>query len=105
MTQVTNQGTVVQLAGVRYIMPPISLGAIEREGDAFTELAEGRTPTGKLTFIAKLVTESLRRNYPDIDGDLVANSVDLGNLQELVGALMSTTGLVRAFDDVSPAIS
>ncbi len=63
-------------------------------------LIEGKLAPGQLGIVPKLVTESLARNYNQIDRDEIANSIDLGSMQELMAALMTSdpTKLVRELE-------
>jgi hypothetical protein len=104
-------GVEVNIGGTVYIVPPLSLGAVElfqKRLEAFST-----APDAKATaFMADVVATAMRRNYPHITkaallgeykldegGDLVevapAMVHDLVQLQELLAAVMDVSGLLR----------
>lgn len=81
--------------GETYTIPPLSLGAIEvmqERLDAFT----GDGSLGSVKTVIEATTKALRRNYPDISEEKVANELlDLGNMMEVMQAVMDVGGLRR----------
>ncbi|NTV02427.1 MAG: hypothetical protein HGB04_06530 [Chlorobiaceae bacterium] len=81
--------------GERYVIPPLSLGAIEvlkDELDLFTnDLSMGNVRT-----VIKATGMALRRNYPEVTDERVGMElVDLGNMGEVMQAVMDVGGLRR----------
>jgi hypothetical protein len=74
-------GREIELGGTVYIVPPLSLGALERLEDRLK-----MAPTPGL--IVDVVTASLTRNYPDITRERVAELVDTDNCAGIFAAIM-----------------
>lgn len=88
-------GTVIELGGDRYVLPPLALGAVEQMGDQFEALLGGKGQPQQFGPVIDLIHSSLKRNYPEIGREVVASNLDLGNLESTFGALMKNSGLTR----------
>ncbi len=97
---VRNRGTPVEIGGKTYVLPPITLAAIEKRGQLVAQLIEGKLAPMQLGVVSELVTESLARNYAGIDREEIANNIDIVSMNELMSALMTTdpTKLVRELE-------
>lgn len=89
-TKVKCPGTVVEVGGNSFVLPPISIGSIERHADAFNAIAEGNLPHNQLGVLGEIIFESLLRNYADVDRDTIVQSVDVANMAALMVALMQS---------------
>lgn len=88
------KGIRMTLGGVDYIVPPLSLGALEDlqgELEAFT----GDVSSASIKTVIDATTRALKRNYPDISRDQVRESIGLENMGEIMEALMDVSGLRR----------
>ena len=79
-------GIELTLGGTAYLVPPLSLGAIERFQDALK-----KPPTPSL--VIDVATASLRRNYPDMTRDAVAELIDTANCAIVFDAIMGVSAL------------
>lgn len=87
--QVDNpRGTVVHIDGQPWYFAPLSLGALELllpKLQSFTEQDLGT--------VIDVAHKSLKRNYPEITRAEVADMIYMDQLQEVMGAVMSVSGL------------
>lgn len=92
-------GIPFPLDGKLYIVPPCSLATLKRHGAAIDKLGEEgaaiRLSGGAIDTIVSLAHEALKRNYPDMESDYVAEHVGLESVWELFRALMDASGLLR----------
>ena len=83
-----HKGVEIQLDGKPYIVPPLSLGAIE---DLQPEIeAAGARPSAKL--VIDLLHRALQRNYPSITREQVREGIDIGAMLEVFGAVLGVSG-------------
>ena len=101
MAFVKNPGRPIELDGVRYVMPPLSLGAMEQLDEEQLRLLTEQGPVSRerTKLYIDMVHAALLRNYPDIERPLVADGMDLGNMTKYLRALMETSGLTKDEDD------
>lgn len=92
------KGIDVELNGKSYTFPPLALGVVERFEEDFQNF--GKMKANKQASVAiDLAFSSLKRNYPKITREEVAEMLDLSNVQEVVGAIMGVSGLVASSAD------
>ena len=79
-----------------YKLPPLSMGAMERlqKGLAALSTAEALSPES-ITTIVDAAHAALRRNYPNLSREDVADLVDVGNMFDVVGAVLDVSGIKR----------
>lgn len=97
------QGTPLQLGAKIYICPALNLKGMQ-ELKAELALLETGLPDDKrsdpdlrLDFLSKLVmvtTAALRRNYPEINEDIVAEGLDFNNMRPVTLAVLGASGYV-----------
>ncbi|WP_025041028.1 hypothetical protein [Nitrosospira briensis] len=87
-------GIKMKLGGAVYIVPPLSLGAIELMQDRISKFQVGASLESVGTVIDALHS-ALARNYPEMTRAKVAEMVDLGDMQEVMEAIMDVGGLKR----------
>lgn len=73
-------GQPLQLGGVTYTVPAMSARISRQYWDRLMALQRGEEPD-PLTLVSEVLLLTLRRNYPEIDADLVADAVDMDNMQ------------------------
>lgn len=100
MTTPNVKGIPLVLAGISYVLPPASLATLEDLGprlDALNTKMAGASTIALADFgvAADLVTECLRRNYPEIQRKDVAQNIGLENLAEVIAMCYDTSGLLR----------
>lgn len=94
------KGIPLVLGGHTYTLPPASLGTLEVMADQLDKVNAAFTQGGQfslrdLLFISDFATACLRRNYPDIDRNLVAEHVGLDNMLEVMQMCLDASGLMR----------
>ncbi len=79
-----------------YTIPPLTLGALEGLQQRFAALQQGApTDPANVATVLDATHLALRRNYPDLTRDQVAELVDLGNMSEVLIAVLDVAGLHR----------
>ncbi len=96
MTEIVKvKGIPVDFCGTTRIVPPLSLGALEQLQDrlgAFTgDVADG----SQVSTVIDSAFAALRRNYPQITREEVADSIGLENMTDVMAAVMDVAGLKR----------
>jgi len=88
-------GITLNLGGTDYILPPISLGALEQLQTRVSEF-KGDVNDGKqVSTVIDSALASMQRNYPDITREQVADMIDIGNMADVFAAVMDVSGLKR----------
>ncbi|EOR08664.1 hypothetical protein F896_01190 [Acinetobacter genomosp. 15BJ] len=87
--QVDNpRGQEITIDGKPLMFAPLSLGAIEKLLPAL----QGFQPSD-VGLVIDVAHKSLKRNYPDITRDDVADLIYMDQLEDVMGAVMSVSGL------------
>ncbi len=82
--------------GRTYIIPPLSLGALRRLQGSLAELSNASAlAPATLDTVVHATLAGLKRNYPYITEDEVAELIDVGNMHDVVACLLDVTGLKR----------
>jgi hypothetical protein len=90
-------GIKITMGEQEWYVPPLTLKQLKDNVEAI-ELVR----TARLSFLIEqqeidavctVAAAALSRNYPDISVERVADMIDLGNLQAVVTAIMTGTGL------------
>lgn len=82
------------------IVPPLSLAFIEENGERIGSF------TGTLADVSTVVDclfSALVRNYPEMTRSQAAELVDLGNMEDVMQAVMARSGLVQRVEDGADA--
>lgn len=88
------KGIPFELLGTTYIIPPLNLSALEAMQDKL-EAFEGGTDGKSITTVIDATLSALKRNYPEMTRDQVADMLDVGNMQDVMQAVMDVSGLKR----------
>lgn len=88
------KGIPVELGGQEYIVPPLPLGFVEDNQDELSAFTGDLSPAS-IKIIIDAACASLRRNYPELTREEVANLIDVGNMMEVFEAIMDVSGLKR----------
>lgn len=94
------KGVAVEMDGIEYTIPPLTLGAIQDLQPEVERMADPKT-TGPERFnsMAKIVHRAMLRNYPDLTIERVKNELlDMGNVFEVTNAVMGGSGFVPKGD-------
>ena len=89
------QGIPLALFGETYVIPPLSLGALEQLQDKLANFAGDVRDGEQVKTVIDAAYLALRRNYPDIQRGQVAEMVDVGNMAEVFQAVMDVSGMKR----------
>lgn len=82
------RGNVLEIAGQDWIFAPAPLGALEKYQD---HLSAEVIPFNVVIDLAHI---SLKRNYPDITREYVADElIDVANMEESLALIIKTSGL------------
>lgn len=82
--------------GQKLIVPPLSLGAVVVLQERLQEY-DG-TSLKSVSVVIDALTMALNRNYPEITKEQVAEMVDLSNMNAVMLAVMSVSGMVNKDD-------
>lgn len=87
-------GEWITFGDEQYQVPPLSFGAIKAMGDRVAALgAINGVPTAEqVSVVLEVVHGALKRNYPEISLEQVADMVDLGNFVDVFGAVLRIAG-------------
>lgn len=87
--QVDNpRGSVVHIDGQPWYFAPLSLGSLELLMPKLQNFSEDDIGT-----VIDVAHKSLKRNYPEISRADVGDMIYMDQLQEVMGAVMSVSGL------------
>lgn len=94
------KGIAVEMGGTEYIVPPLTLGALERLMPKISKMQGGSG--GNVQINAEMVDTildcshaALQRNYPDLQRDELRELLDVGNMMTVFEAVMDVSGLKR----------
>lgn len=86
-------GVAMTLGGREWIVPPVAIGPVKRLFAKFG-LADGALPSRDPELAVQMLAAALRRNYPDITEETVAEELlDVSNIEEVMKAVMGIAGL------------
>lgn len=89
------QGIPYDFGGRVLVIPPLSLGAMEKMQDRLTSVRDGRVDQEAIAATIETVHAALKRNYPDMTREEVADLIDLENMQAAMACAMDVGGLKR----------
>lgn len=85
------KGQRIDLGGTVYTVPAMNAGTFEDFEDRINALQAGQEPK-PVTLVVDLLHRCLRRNYPEIEREVVREGVDLDNWSELFAMVMGESG-------------
>lgn len=96
-------GIRIVMAGVEYVIPPLTIGQLKRQRPTIERLAQVKIEQGSISSLSddlfndfsEIIREAMSRNYRDITIDDVQELLDLKNVQPVIAAVMGISGLVR----------
>lgn len=94
-------GRELNLGGRVFVMPALSLGAIEELEESFTTF-QRKPIRDQMKFIVDVALRALRRNYPDLERAELAELIDTRNAFDVFGAVMGVSGLVPVEGEANP---
>lgn len=93
-----NRGGVwVPFGDEEYKVPPLGLLGVQELLDDIPKLQgiKGVPTPAQMQMVATIVHKAMRRNYPDMSVEEVAEMLDLANFQSALDAVMKVSGFVR----------
>lgn len=102
---------VVKVKGIPYdfggrvlVIPPLTLGALEQmAGKLFGRGDEDVFDPEYVATVIDAAHAALRRNYPEMTRNEVADLIDIENMQEVMACTMDVAGLKRKAIDAATA--
>lgn len=91
-------GRWVTIGDEQYRIPPLAFTAVQELQDEVAGLAQiGLRPTpAQMGTVAKIVQSAMARNYPSMTVEQVNLMLDLGNYQDVLGAVLAVAGFEKA---------
>ena len=90
-------GVQVQLGGTAYVLPPLTLGALE-EFDERIKAFEAAPLVEQVQTVVDLVHRALKRNYPELQRAELTELMDVSNMFDLFVAVLRVSGLIQGDD-------
>lgn len=90
-------GEWVRFGDELYRVPPLGFLAVQELQDDVLGLREmGARPTpAQMGTVTRIVHAAMLRNYPSMPLETIADMLDLGNYQEVLGAVLSIGGFKK----------
>jgi hypothetical protein len=89
------KGVTIDLSGVEYVVPPLNLASLQNLQDKLSGFTGG-ADLKSVGIVADCALAALKRNYPEITREELLEVIDLGNMLELMNAIMGVSGLQSA---------
>lgn len=89
--QVEFEGTELQLGRTKYVVPPLSLGAVKKVAKRIENFA-GLDVDAQMELTGEIAHLALKRNYPDITRERVDDLIDLRNMEQVFQAVVQVSG-------------
>lgn len=77
------------------VIPPIALGALEQLQERITAFTGDAMDSKSVATVIDASFAALKRNYPDITREEVADLIDVENMAEVFACVMDVSGLKR----------
>lgn len=97
------KGVTVELNGTDYVIPPIALGALEQLQERIGTFDGNAMDAKQISTVIDCAHAALKRNYPDLTREEVADLIDIGNMNEVFTAVMDVSGLKRKEQEAAQA--
>lgn len=97
------KGVTIELNGTNYVIPPIALGALEQLQERIVAFNGNVQDVKQISTVIDCAYAALRRNYPDMTREEVADLIDIGNMNEVFVAMMDVSGLKRKEQEAAQA--
>ena len=97
------KGLTLNLGGTDYVVPPLSLGAMEQLQERMASFAGDIADPKQVATAIDAVHAALRRNYPELTREQVADMIDVGNMVEAFEAVMDVSGTRRKAAEAAAA--
>jgi hypothetical protein len=93
-------GKWVPFGSERYLVPPLSLLAVQQLADDVESLSTmtNRPTPEQMGVVIGIVHAAMKRNYPSMTPDDLGEMIDLGNWQEVMAAVLMISGYDKKGD-------
>lgn len=95
MPVVKVNGILLELSGEMFVVPPVPLGVLEQMHEPIKAVNGDISDLGQVSTIIDVTLAALRRNYPDLTRERLADLLDIGNMVEVFQAVMDVSGMRR----------
>jgi len=95
MAIVKIKGIPVELGDRTLIVPPLALGALEQLQERIATFTGDIRSKEQIATVLDAAHAALKRNYPEVTREDVAEWVDVGNMAEVFEAVMDISGMKR----------
>ena len=95
MPVVKVRGIELVLGGETWVVPPLSLGALEQLQPKLKAFTGDVMDGAQLGVVLDVTHAALRRNYPDITRETVGEMIDVGTFMSVFEAVMDVSGVRR----------
>lgn len=100
-------GKEVEIGGNKYVLPPLNIASLRKHREFMTrvrQIADGSIEAGPedLLEMAEVVRDSLLRNHPDVDFELIEEHLDFAKVTECVTAIMRVNSSGPAMGEKKP---
>ena len=89
-------GTLLNLGGVEFVMPPLNLDQVNQFQEAIKSLGQKASPAENMEDALPIIQAALSRNYPDLTLDDLRGLIDMGNYTSATRALVTSSGFISA---------
>lgn len=93
MTAVNVPGIEYPFPGKKLVIPPLSLGDLEQLLERINRVMAGNMDKDGIATVIDATHAALRRNYPDMGRQEVAELLDLRNMRDVLNEVMGASGL------------
>jgi hypothetical protein len=95
-----HEGTPISISGTEYIVPPLSFKQFKALREDVMKLNTGDVSSSEEQqgVVLRIVHAALSRNYPDLTLDQVEDMLDLGNIHEIVKAIVGVNQLKKSME-------
>lgn len=95
MSVVKVKGIPVELGGETLVIPPLALGALEQLQERVGNFRGDIRDKEQVATVIDAAHAALKRNYPEMTREQVADAIDIGNMADVFEAVMDVSGLKR----------
>lgn len=87
-------GIELELAGTVYIVPPLTLASMEKLQGQLSAF-DGTMQPDSVKTVIDCAYLAIKRNYPDITREQVAEMIDLSDMADVMAAVMRVSGIKK----------
>jgi hypothetical protein len=88
-------GITLNLGDVPHVVPPLTLGTLEALQPRLAEFLQGKNGLAGAPVVIDAVFAALKRNYPDIERQTVADGIDVATMGDFTAAILDISGAKR----------